>query len=69
VLENGVATLTLPGAADAVGVTHATLQHHFGGREQLLEEIIEHLLKRSFAPGEDDPVGATVAEVEVRLRA
>jgi AcrR family transcriptional regulator len=68
VLENGVATLTLRRAAEAVGVTHATLQHHFGSREQLLEEIIEHLLERSFAPGEDYPEGATVADVELRLR-
>jgi AcrR family transcriptional regulator len=68
VLENGLATLTLRGAAEAVGVTHATLQHHFGTREQLLEEIIEHLLERSFAPGEDYPDAATVADVEVRLR-
>jgi AcrR family transcriptional regulator len=68
VLENGMATLTLRGAAEAVGVTHATLQHHFGSREQLLEEIIEHLLERSFAPGEDYPEGANVADVEVRLR-
>jgi AcrR family transcriptional regulator len=68
VLENGVATLTLRGAAEAVGVSHATLQHHFGSREQLLEEIIEHLLERSFAPGEDYPDGATAADVEVRLR-
>jgi len=68
VLENGVATLTLRGAAEAVGVSHATLQHHFGTREQLLEEIIEHLLERSFAPGRDYPEGATVADVEVRLR-
>jgi|HubBroStandDraft_6_1064221.scaffolds.fasta_scaffold01750_2 AcrR family transcriptional regulator len=69
VLENGVASLTLRRAAEAVGVTHATLQHHFGTREQLLEEIIEHLLERSFAPGEDYPEGVTVADVEVRLRA
>jgi AcrR family transcriptional regulator len=68
VLENGVATLTLRRAAEAVGVTHATLQHHFGTREELLEEIIEHLLERSFAPGEDYPEGATVADVEQRLR-
>jgi len=68
VLENGVATLTLRGVAEAVGVTHATLQHHFGSREELLEEIVEHLLERSFAPGQDYPEGATVADVEVRLR-
>jgi AcrR family transcriptional regulator len=68
VLENGVATLTLRGAAEAVGVSHATLQHHFGSREELLEEIIEHLLERSFAPGEDYPEGATVVDVEERLR-
>jgi AcrR family transcriptional regulator len=68
VLENGVAALTLRRAAEAVGVSHATLQHHFGSREQLLEEIVEHLVERSFAPGEDYPEQATNADVERRLR-
>ena len=68
VLENGVATLTLRRAAAAVGVSHATLQHHFGTREELVEEIVGHLLERTFSPGEDYPEGVTAEDVEMRLR-
>jgi AcrR family transcriptional regulator len=68
VLDNGVATLTLRGVADAVGVSHATLQHHFGTREELVGIIVEHLLERTFAPGEDYPDGFTPTDVEARLR-
>jgi AcrR family transcriptional regulator len=69
VMENGVATLTLRKVADAVGVSHATLQHHFGTREELVSEIVEHLLERTFEPGEDYPDDFEPAEMEERLRA
>jgi AcrR family transcriptional regulator len=46
VLETGVAALSLRRAAEAVGVSHVTLQHHFGSKEQLVDEIIECLLER-----------------------
>jgi AcrR family transcriptional regulator len=49
VLETGVAALSLRGAAEAVGVSHVTLQHHFGSKEQLVDEIIECLLERILA--------------------
>jgi AcrR family transcriptional regulator len=47
VLENGVATLSLRRVADAVGVSHVTLQHHFGSKEQLVGEIVEHVLGKT----------------------
>lgn len=50
VLENGVASLSLRRVADAVGVSHVTLQHHFGSKEQLVGEIVEHLLERTLVP-------------------
>jgi AcrR family transcriptional regulator len=50
VLENGIATLSLRRVADAVGVSHVTLQHHFGTKEELVGEIVEHLLERTFMP-------------------
>jgi AcrR family transcriptional regulator len=50
VLEHGVASLSLRKVADAVGVSHVTLQHHFGTKEQLVGEIVEHLLERTFTP-------------------
>jgi AcrR family transcriptional regulator len=50
VLENGVASLSLRRVAEAVGVSHVTLQHHFGSKEQLVGEIVEHLLERTLVP-------------------
>jgi AcrR family transcriptional regulator len=50
VLENGVATLSLRRVADAVGISHVTLQHHFGSKDELVGEIVEHLLERTFTP-------------------
>ncbi len=53
VLDNGVATLSLRRVAKAVGVSHVTLQHHFGTKEELVAEIVEHLLERTFTPDGD----------------
>ncbi len=50
VLENGVASLSLRRVAEAAGVSHVTLQHHFGSKEQLVCEIVEHLLERTLVP-------------------
>ncbi len=50
VLEKGVASLTLRRVGEAVGVSHVTLQHHFGSKEQLVGEIVEHLLERTLIP-------------------
>ncbi|HTW41436.1 MAG TPA: TetR/AcrR family transcriptional regulator [Solirubrobacteraceae bacterium] len=50
VLEHGVASLSLRRVAEAVGVSHVTLQHHFGSKEQLVGEIVEHLLERTLVP-------------------
>jgi AcrR family transcriptional regulator len=50
VVDNGVATLSLRRIGEAVGVSHVTLQHHFGTKEQLVEEIVEHVLGRTLIP-------------------
>jgi AcrR family transcriptional regulator len=50
VLDNGVASLSLRRVGEAVGVSHVTLQHHFGTKEQLVGEIVEHLLERTLVP-------------------
>jgi AcrR family transcriptional regulator len=50
VLENGIASLSLRRVAESAGVSHVTLQHHFGSKEQLVAEIIEHLLERTLIP-------------------
>jgi AcrR family transcriptional regulator len=71
VLEQGVANLSLRRIGEAVGVSHVTLQHHFGSKEQLVAEIVEHLLERTFMPpgvytdGTPDPG----LDLEARFRA
>jgi len=57
VLDNGVASLSLRRVADAVGVSHVTLQHHFGTKEELVGEIVEHLLERTLVPARVYPDG------------
>jgi AcrR family transcriptional regulator len=49
-LEHGVAGLTLRGAASAVGVSHATLVHHFATRDALIAEIVDVVLTRALLP-------------------
>jgi AcrR family transcriptional regulator len=56
VLEHGIATMSLRRVAQQVGVSHATLQHHFGTKEELVDEIVEHLLNRTIAPTPVRPV-------------
>ncbi len=63
VLENGVASLSLRRVAEAVGVSHVTLQHHFGSKEQLVGEIVEHLLERTLVP----PVYADGPDLDLDL--
>jgi AcrR family transcriptional regulator len=53
VLDNGIASLTLRRVAEAVGVSHVTLRHHFGSKDELVAELVEHLLERTFTPGGD----------------
>jgi len=53
VLENGVANLSMRRVADAVGVSHVTLRHHFGTKDELVAEIVEHLLERTLTPRGD----------------
>jgi AcrR family transcriptional regulator len=70
VLETGVAALSLRGAAEAVGVSHVTLQHHFGSKEQLVDEIIECLLERILV-SQGEHIGGPLdhdADLEARLR-
>ena len=60
VLDNGLASLSLRRVAEAVGVSHVTLQHHFGTKEQLVGEIVEHLLERTLIPKGVYPTGSPI---------
>jgi AcrR family transcriptional regulator len=68
VLETGVAALSLRGAAEAVGVSHVTLQHHFGSKEKLLDEIIECLLERILLSQGEHIGGAFGQEADLPTR-
>lgn len=71
VLDNGIAALSLRRVAEAVGVSHVTLQHHFGSKEELVGEIVEHLLARTLIPQQPYADGAPDPEMDAtsRLRA
>ena len=63
VLEHGLDDLTLRGLADGVGVSHATLVHHFATRDGLIAEIVERVLAETFSSpdlvaGAEDPLRA-----------
>ncbi|MFI5499253.1 TetR/AcrR family transcriptional regulator [Nocardia asteroides] len=57
VLEHGVSSLSFRTLAQSVGVSHVTLRHHFGSKEQLIAEIFAVIRRReaipSVAGGED----------------
>ncbi|MER6993111.1 TetR/AcrR family transcriptional regulator [Saccharopolyspora hirsuta] len=48
-LDHGLEDLTLRKVAQAVGVSHATLVHHFTTKEQLITEIVEGVLAETLA--------------------
>ncbi|MDA3804695.1 TetR/AcrR family transcriptional regulator [Clavibacter sp. CT19] len=63
VLEHGLDDLTLRSLADGVGVSHATLVHHFATRDGLIAEIVARVLAETFSSpdlvaGADDPLRA-----------
>ncbi|PKW00086.1 TetR family transcriptional regulator [Amycolatopsis echigonensis] len=45
-LAHGVSGLSMRPLANAIGVSHGTLLHHFGSKENLLTEVIELLRQR-----------------------
>lgn len=49
ILDHGVSELSLRPMAKEIGVTHATLLRHFGTKEQLVAEVVEHIRADVFA--------------------
>lgn len=49
VLDHGLCDLSLRPMAKAIGVTHATLLRHFGTKEDLVTEVVEHIRAELFA--------------------
>lgn len=57
-LDHGLAGLSLRKVAQTVGVSHATLVHHFATKDRLVAEIVDRVLARSLTLpdlAEDDP--------------
>ncbi|MER7016138.1 TetR/AcrR family transcriptional regulator [Saccharopolyspora sp. NPDC000359] len=57
-LEQGIDGLSLRKVAQSVGVSHATLVHHFGSRDRLVAEIVERVLADTLSVPDlprDDP--------------
>jgi len=55
-LQHGVADLTLRKVAASIGVSHATLVHHFETRDRLIGEIVDEVLTKALLPS---PTGMT----------
>jgi AcrR family transcriptional regulator len=57
-LDHGLSGLSLRKVAQTVGVSHATLVHHFSTKDELVAEIVDLVLARSLALpdlADDDP--------------
>jgi AcrR family transcriptional regulator len=57
-LDHGLAGLSLRKVAQTVGVSHATLVHHFSTKDELVAEIVDLVLARALALpdlADDDP--------------
>lgn len=50
VLDHGIGTMSFRTLAAAVGVSHVTLRHHFGTKDELLIEIFDEIGKRQPIP-------------------
>jgi AcrR family transcriptional regulator len=60
ILENGIAELSLRPMARSLGVTHATLLRHFGTKEMLITEVIDHIRDDLLARSAGGRAGATL---------
>ena len=52
VLEHGLGDLSLRSLAAAVGVSHVTLRHHFGSKEELVAELFDEIRARQEIPAD-----------------
>lgn len=46
VLDKGLADLSLRDMAEALGISHPTLLHHFGSKEELVERVLAEMRSR-----------------------
>ena len=63
ILDNGIGDLSLRAIAKDLGVTHSTLLRHFGTKEELITEVINHVridLLEQLTRSASSRVGATL---------
>lgn len=53
--QEGLRGLTLRSVAAEAGVSHGLVRHHFGTRQQLVDEALEHAARRSMITGDLEP--------------
>ena len=53
--RQGLRGLTLRSVAADAGVSHGLVRHHFGSREQLVDEALEHAARISVSTGDLEP--------------
>ena len=53
--HQGLRGLTLRSVAAEAGVSHGLVRHHFGSRQQLVDEALEHAARRSMIAGDLEP--------------
>ncbi len=53
--HQGLRGLTIRSAAAEAGVSHGLVRHHFGSRQQLVDEALEHAARMSMSTGDLEP--------------
>ena len=53
--HHGLRGLTIRSAAAEAGVSHGLVRHHFGSRQQLVDEALEHAARTSMIAGDLEP--------------
>jgi AcrR family transcriptional regulator len=53
--HQGLRGLTLRSVAAEAGVSHGLVRHHFGSRQQLVDEALEHAARMSMSTGDLEP--------------
>ena len=53
--QHGLRGLTIRSVAAEAGVSHGLVRHHFGSRQQLVDEALEHAARMSMSTGDLEP--------------
>lgn len=63
-LRQGISNISVRSVAEALGISHRTLLHHFGSKDQMIQSVLEEVQKREVNRGREraefyknDPLG------------